>query len=51
MVSAVPVGIHCWPKDNSDDIIERNIVVVSGAIEGSGSISKTMIRPLVMPDD
>lgn len=51
MVSAVPVGIHCWPKDNSDDVIERNIVVVSGAIEGSGKVSKSMIVPLIMPDD
>ena len=51
MVSAVPVGIHCWPKDNSDDVIERNIVVVAGAIEGSGKISKTMIVPLIMPAD
>ena len=51
MVSAVPVGIHCWPKDNSDDVIERNIVVVAGAIEGSGKVSQTMIVPLVMPAD
>ena len=51
MVSAVPVGIHCWPKDNSDDVIERNIVVVAGAIEGSGKTSQSMIVPLIMPDD
>ncbi len=51
MVSAVPIGLHCWPQDNSEDVFERNIVVVSGATEGSGKKSDSMIGPAVMPDD
>ena len=51
MVSAVPVGFHCWPADNSEDVFARNIVVVSGAVEGSGRTSGSMIGPAVMPND
>lgn len=51
MVSAVPIGLHVWPNDNSDDVFERNIVVVSGAIEGSGQTSSGVIKPVRMPDD
>lgn len=51
MVSAVPLGWHCWPEDNSDDVFERNITVVSGAIEGSGKSYRSMINPAVMPVD
>ena len=49
MVSAVPLGWHCWPADNSDDVFERNITVVSGAIEGSGKTYRSMINPARMP--
>lgn len=51
MVSAVATGFHCWPNDNSEDVFERNITVVAGAIEGSGRTSGAMIGPARMPGD
>ncbi|SMP43590.1 PDZ domain-containing protein [Neorhodopirellula lusitana] len=51
MVSAVPIGLHCWPADNSEDVFERNIVVVSGAVEGSKRISTGVIGSARMPED
>ncbi len=51
MVSAVPIGLHCWPRDNSEDVFQRNITVVSGATEGSGRKSTHLVGPAVMPDD
>lgn len=49
MVSAVATGFHCWPEDNSEDVFERNITVVSGATEGSGRKSAHVIGPARMP--
>ncbi|MFG0291232.1 MAG: chitobiase/beta-hexosaminidase C-terminal domain-containing protein, partial [Rhodopirellula sp. JB044] len=51
MVSAVPVGFHVWPQDNSDDVFERNIIVVAGSKEGGGRPTKSMIAPSRMPAD
>ena len=52
MVSAVPIGLHVWPKDNSDDRFERNITVVAGSIEGKGSRPTSgVLGPIRMPED
>ncbi|RME94421.1 MAG: hypothetical protein D6766_05845, partial [Verrucomicrobia bacterium] len=51
MVSAVPVGLHVWPPDNSEDVFERNIVVVAGATEGKGQVHKDVLGPVIMPRD
>jgi hypothetical protein len=42
-VSAVPLGWHCWPAQN-EDIFEKNITVVAGAVEGSTLPTQEMIK-------
>lgn len=49
MVSAVPIGLHVWPKDSSENVFEHNITVVSGSIEGSGARSSSVIGAVRMP--
>lgn len=51
IVSAIPIGLHCWFEDNSEDIFKRNITVVAGGAEGSGRTSGSVIGPGLMPDD
>ncbi|GAB6166674.1 hypothetical protein JCM19992_26740 [Thermostilla marina] len=51
MVSAVPVGLHVWPADNSEDVFERNIVVVAGATEGHNRVYTDVLGPVIMPED
>ena len=49
MVSAVPIGIHVWPNDQSEDVFERNITVVAGAIEGRNRPTTSLLGPIRMP--
>lgn len=49
MVSAVPLGFHVWPADNSEDVFERNITVVAGAVEGKARPTTSLIGPARMP--
>lgn len=49
MVSAVPLGFHVWPEDNSEDVFERNITVVAGSVEGRNSQTRTLLGPVRMP--
>ncbi|MDF7806420.1 chitobiase/beta-hexosaminidase C-terminal domain-containing protein [Pontiellaceae bacterium B12219] len=49
MVSAVPLGFHVWPADNSEDVFKRNITVVAGAVEGSGRKTSSVLGPVRMP--
>ena len=51
MVSAVPIGIHVWPNDQSEDIFERNITVVAGAIEGRNRPTTAVLGPIRMPKE
>ncbi|MGJ8650910.1 MAG: chitobiase/beta-hexosaminidase C-terminal domain-containing protein [Opitutaceae bacterium] len=51
MVSAVPLGFHVWPDDNSEDVFERNITVVTGSVEGRNSKTRTLLGPVRMPKD
>ena len=50
MVSAVPIGIHVWPNDQSEDIFERNITVVAGSVEGRNRPTTTLLGPIRMPE-
>ncbi len=49
MVSAVPIGLHVWPEDSTENVFQRNITVVAGATEGSGSQASTVIGAVRMP--
>ena len=49
MVSAVPLGFHVWPGDNSEDVFKRNITVVAGSVEGRNSKTRTLLGPIRMP--
>jgi len=51
MVSAVPIGLHVWPDDNSEDLFERNITVVTGSVEGRGRATADVLGPIRMPAD
>ncbi len=49
MVSAVPLGFHVWPADNSDDVFKRNITVVAGAVAGRNNKTTSVLGPVRMP--
>ena len=49
MVSAVPLGFHVWP-DQSDDVFQRNITVVAGAVESKSRPTTSLLGPIRMPE-
>ncbi|MDF7799075.1 family 43 glycosylhydrolase [Pontiellaceae bacterium B1224] len=51
MVSAVPTGLHVWPKDNSEDVFMHNITVLAGGAEGGRGRFDYIIGDIGMPSD
>ena len=53
IVSAVPLGFHKWPMDNSEDEFTKNIIVVGGNFHHHGEINRdqSMVRTVRLPKD
>jgi len=51
IVSAIPLGIHVWPEDNSNDELYKNIIVVggTGSSHGHSKTYTSMMRPIKVP--
>lgn len=49
IASAVPIGLHCWPADSSENVFQRNITVVAGGIEGKGGQASGVLGAVRMP--